>query len=296
MQVWNSPRYNADMKKLTPIITLLTDFGEIDSYVGAMKGVILNIIPDATLIDISHNVAPQNIRQAANIIANVYQYYPTHTVHLVVVDPGVGSERKPIAMRTPAGIFIAPDNGVLTYVSEGVDNWKAVALDNTEYWLPGASHTFHGRDIFSPAAAHLANGIPLENMGSPQDKIKTIVRAPLKISENTIQGEVVRIDHFGNVITNIQPITWIGTHSLELNLSRIEHNRKPLQFSANQVHISFSWHTIKTIHQNYSQVEVGQAVAIIGSYGELEISVNHGSAADKLGIREGDPIILKITH
>ncbi len=148
------------------IITLTTDFGLSDGYVGAMKGVILGIAPAAHLVDLSHEIAPQDVRQAAHVLADAVPYFPAGTVHLAVVDPGVGSARRPLLITTPRAAFVGPDNGLFTFIL-GTAKTQAWALDQPGYWLPEISRTFHGRDIFAPVAAHLACGVPPEMLGSP---------------------------------------------------------------------------------------------------------------------------------
>lgn len=278
-----------------PIITLLTDFGENDSYVGAMKGVLLSIAPDARLVDISHQVNPQDVQQAAGILSAVYKYFPPRTVHLIVVDPGVGTDRRPIAVQTALGSFVAPDNGVLTHILRTVDRWQAVALENPDYWLADPSLTFHGRDIFSPVAAHLASGVPLKKLGPALDDPITIKVPPLTRIQGGIKGEVVRIDHFGNVMTNIEALSWLDASTIEFappddRLALDE----PLRFEASRARITFSWRTLDGIKRTYGEVNAGDTLALVGSSGELEISVNQGNAADKLAIQTGDPVTLLI--
>ena len=280
-----------------PIITLLTDFGENDSYVGAMKGVLLSIAPTAQLVDISHQVNPQDVQQAAGILSAVYKYFPPRTVHLIVVDPGVGTDRRPIAVQTERGSFVAPDNGVLTHILRSADKWKAVALENPDYWLADPSQTFHGRDIFSPVAAHLASGVPLKKLGSALDDPVTIKIPPLTHIQGGIKGEVVRIDHFGNVMTNIETLAWLDDTTLEFappddRLALDE----PLRFEARRARITFGWRTLDGIKRTYSEVTPGDTLALIGSSGELEISVNQGNAADKLAIQTGDPVTLLLNR
>jgi S-adenosylmethionine hydrolase len=276
-----------------PLITLLTDFGEHDSYVGTMKGVMLNIAPDATLVDITHQIRPQDIQLAALTLLNVYRYFPDHAVHLVVVDPGVGSKRRAIAMETPHGRFVAPDNGVLTHVQMEEPSSTTVELNNPEYWLPDPSHTFHGRDIFSPAAAHLACGVPLTKLGSKIDNPIVLTLPPLEITPSVIRGEVTRIDRFGNVVTNISQLRWIGDDTLELHpLNPAQKTDPPLRIDAATARVTFGWHSLVGLHQMYHGVPIGQPLALVGSNGELEIAVNQGSASDKLAISTGEQVSL----
>ena len=285
-------RYNASMANPPPIITLLTDFGDADAYVGVMKGVILGIAPTAHLVDLSHQIAPQDIRQAALILSNTYPYFPAHTVHMVVVDPGVGTKRRPIAVQTPGGRFVAPDNGVLTYVLERELEWKAVELTAEDYRLPEPSRTFHGRDIFSPAAAYLAAGMLLEQLGPAITDPVHLLLPRLAATMNSVQGEVVRIDHFGNVITNILPLRWFDDRTLAFDPKPGE--GFPASFRADQVRITVGWHTLHGIHATYHTLLTGQAGAIVGSDSELEIAINQGNAAESLGIKVGAPVILRI--
>jgi len=280
----------------TPIITLLTDFGNRDGYVAAMKGVLLTITPHARLIDITHQIEPQNIEQAAAILAQVFPYYPPHTVHMVVVDPGVGSERDPIAIQTAQGTFVAPDNGVLTYAWIADAAPKAIKLDQREYWLPNTSNTFHGRDIFSPTAAHLAGGTAIEKLGSPLGVITLLDVPRLVISERTIRGQVARIDHFGNVLTNIKQLSWLNDQTLSLTPAFPGVADAPVQINAPTVHVTCGWHTLEGIHKTYSRVSHGQRLALVGSDGELEIAVNQGNAAETMAIKVGDPVTIQLAH
>ncbi|HEC24232.1 MAG TPA: hypothetical protein ENI95_15085 [Chloroflexi bacterium] len=283
------------MAKPHPIITLLTDFGERDGYVGAMRGVMLSITPEARLVDISHEVAPQDIRQAALILSSVYTYFPSHTVHLVVVDPGVGGKRHPIAVETPRGRFVAPDNGVLTYVWLAEPESRAVTLDKPEYWLPSPSYTFHGRDIFSPVAAHLAGGATLDDVGSPLEDPVMLSFPPLSITPEVIRGEVIQIDRFGNVLTNIMHLKWLDEEWLELQpIMASTDLEQPVRINARRARVTSGWHNFQGIHQTYSQVEVGQTIALVGSNGELELAINQGNANKVLGIDVGDTVTIHL--
>jgi len=278
------------MSTRRPVITLLTDFGERDDYVGAMKGVILSIAPDAQLVDISHQVEPQNIQQAATILDSVFRYYPANTVHVVVVDPGVGSERRPVALRTAQGMFVAPDNGVLTYIYAKESMPSAVALENTDYWLPSPSTTFHGRDIFSPAAAHLAMGVAFEKMGPRLDHLVMLPLPPLTVTPLLIRGEVIQIDHFGNALTNITPLHWLDSDTVEF----APPGQSPMKFEAARTSITCGWHSVSGLHANYSGVPAGQPVALIGSREELEIAVKQGNASQVFAIKVGSPVTLQL--
>ena len=272
-----------------PVITLLTDFGEHDDYVGAMKGVILGIAPDAQLVDISHQVEPQNILQAASILNNVHRYYPAGTIHMVVVDPGVGSARRPVALQTDSATFVAPDNGVLTHVYASAAAPNVVALENTEYWLPNPSMTFHGRDIFSPVAAHLAMGVQLAALGPRLDQLVMLTLPSLAVAASSIRGEVVRIDHFGNVITNIMPLRWLDPQTVEFAPT----GKPAVTIQAARSKTSCGWHTVSGLQTTYTGVPDGQAVAVIGSSQELEIAINQGNASQAFDIKVGSPVTLQ---
>src|SRR5512140_671781 len=191
-----------------PIITLMTDFGIKDGNVGVMKGVIWNICPDAHIADLSHMVGPQNIREAALILARSAPYFPKDSVHVVVVDPGVGTARRPMAARLGDQYYVAPDNGIITMLLDRATAEKQptefVQLEDPKYRLPVVSHVFHGRDIFAPAAAHLATGVALKSFGrSFSDPVRIDLSKPVR-SEHGLRGEVIHIDHFGNLASNIR--------------------------------------------------------------------------------------------
>jgi S-adenosyl-L-methionine hydrolase (adenosine-forming) len=261
-----------DLTPLSPsgIITLTTDFGTTDLYVGVMKGVILNIHPTAQIVDITHAVPPQDIYAAAFLLETAYRYFPAGTAHVVVVDPGVGSSRRAIICQADTAYFVCPDNGVLSHLLTHQVSYHAVVVENEDYCLPQISNTFHGRDIFSPVAAHLSRGVALENFGQAIDDI---VRFPIqtpKITEHEIVGHVVWSDRFGNLITNIshEILESFDTQSrFVIKAGRVEINR---------------------LNRSYAESEVGEFLAIIGSFGRLEISVNRGDAARSLGLKRGD--------
>ena len=277
-----------------PLVTLTTDFGTADGYVGTMKGVILSIAPDAQLVDISHEIAPQNVRQAAYVLYTAYPFFPPHTVHLVVVDPGVGSARRPIALRTPAGYFVGPDNGVFSYVMAREPVEALVELRDPRYRLPQVSHTFHGRDVFAPAAAHLAAGVPITALGPPVLDPVTFPPPCLEITPEGITGEVLHADRFGNVITSIGRLVWS-----EDDLSFEPAFRKAggggwARFKAGEAAIVVAGREIAGVHHTYAEVAPGDVLALVGSEGHLEIAVREGSAARRLGLRSGDRVVLRL--
>ncbi len=263
----NSPR----------IITLTTDFGTCDAYVGVMKGVILGINPNVQIVDITHAVPPQDLHEAAFLIHSAYRYFPEGTIHTVVVDPGVGSDRRAIVCQTGRASFVCPDNGILSYLLQEIENGgeqptRVVEIQNKDYFLPEVSQTFHGRDIFAPVAAHLSLGVSLADFGPSTE---TLVRFPiptLHLSDDTLTGEIIKIDGFGNAITNIPE------NALATRVSTYE--------------IRIGQTSLTRINRDYAESEGGQLLAIIGSFGMLEIAVNGGSAAERLGLKRGDCVII----
>jgi S-adenosylmethionine hydrolase len=260
------------------IITLLTDFGTHDAYVGIMKGVILKVHPAATIIDITHRIAPQDLVQAAYTVAYTYKYFPENSIHIIVVDPGVGSDRRIIAMRKKGQIFLAPDNGVLTPVLEENGEEQICLVTNTRYFLKPVSQTFHGRDIFAPVGAQLAKGLPINELGKPIDRADLVRLNNLKphiTANGVVTGVVVSIDHFGNMISNID---W----------NFIRHHFPAATESSLRFYIGDQ--IIAGLSASYDSIEPGSPLAIIGSRGYFEIAVNSGSARQYFGTRRGDPV------
>lgn len=261
------------------VITLTTDFGLVDSYVGAMKGVILTIAPEARLIDITHQISPQNIHQAAYVVQTFYRFFPAGTIHLVIVDPGVGSARRAIALGTPAGVFVAPDNGVLTYAwRDAIERWGAGScavyeLAESRFWLSSVSHTFHGRDIFAPVVAHLAAGAPLDALGP---RLPGITEAELEQPgagrNGGLVGRVIHVDHFGNCITNITP--------QHLEAAGLD----------GHIVVRIIDQRIAGLQRTFMDVPLGALTALIGSSNRLELAVRNGSAAQTLGVGIGDTV------
>jgi S-adenosylmethionine hydrolase len=277
-----------------PFVTLTTDFGTADGYVGTMKGVILDIVPNARLVDISHEIAPQNLRQAAYVLYTAYPFFPSRTVHLVVVDPGVGSARRPIALRTPAGSFVAPDNGALSYVMAREPVEALVELADPSYRLPQVSHTFHGRDVFAPAAAHLAAGVPITSLGPPVTDPVTFPLPRLEATPDGIVGEALHVDRFGNVITSIGQLLWSGD---ELSLAPAfpdPTGGESVRFKAGQAVVVVAGREIAGVHRTYAEVVPGETLALVGSEGHLEIAVREGNAGQRLGVRPGDALVLRL--
>jgi S-adenosylmethionine hydrolase len=274
-------------------IALLTDFGTRDTYVGIMKAVIQRIAPQANCIDLTHDIRPQNVRQAAFTLLQTYRYFPPATVFLCVVDPGVGSNRKPIAVSAGGYHFVAPDNGLLTYVLDDLGGPHIVSLSNPAYQLPQVSNTFHGRDIFAPAAAHLVTGVSLTEFGPPVDRLVRQMSPSLKTEPGRITGQVLYTDHFGNIITSIGQLRWVDEHTLELN-PRLGKNASRLRFPANAVEIQFKDQHLTGVHHRYSEVPPTSLVALVDSNGYLEIARNQGSAAAGVAIYGNEPVSITL--
>ena len=282
---------------MATIAAILTDFGTEDSYVATMKAVMLAIAPDLQIVDITHAIQPQNIREGAFALMNSYRYFPEGTVFCVVVDPGVGSARKPIAVRCAGYHFVAPDNGLLSYSMDKLAAaYQAVSLDNPAYHLPKASHTFHGRDIFAPAAARLARDPAcLMDMGQKLERILSLPKPQLSYTRHGVIGEVMRIDHFGNIITSIGLLRQMDDD--ELSLVALWHAGSPtLRLSAASAIVRIHSHSIHGISRAYHEAPLGAALALIDSNGFLEIGANQGNAADLLDAAQGDKVMLRLTR
>lgn len=272
---------------MSSVITLTTDFGLNDAYVSAMKGVILGINPEAKLVDICHTIKPQNILQAAFVLSTAYEYFPEGTIHLVVVDPGVGTDRKAIILKTPQAYFIAPDNGVLSYVIRDLNNksavnnvlqkqvefssgLEAVVITRSEFWRSPVSSTFHGRDIFAPVTAHLSLGLPFSEFGEKITSLTVLpYPRPYKKPDGSLVGHIIHIDNFGNLITDI----------------------KSSDLSELIVAINIANRFINGLSKTYS--EGNSLIALIGSSGYLEISIYGDNASDYLHAHIGDEVTVK---
>jgi len=266
---------------LMAVITLLTDFGLQDEYVGVLKGVIYSINPKAVIVDLNHNIEARNITQASHLLKAAMPFFPENSIHLAIVDPGVGSDRAILVSRQDGKYTIAPDNGLLGPLWEKYIPEKVVKLNNQRYFRHPVSRTFHGRDIFAPAAAHLSLGVKMDEFGpvvKPDQAVDLRHAKPTWHSAHSISGEVVWIDHFGNLITNIE---------LE-DLVRLGADRAPegIQVVSGSVCIS-------GISESYSQASSGQVLAIIGSRNCLEIAVNQASAASILGLVSGSVVSVR---
>ena len=271
------------------IITLTTDFGTQDWFVGTMKGVVLGIAPRAAIVDITHEIPAGDIRAGAFALAAGYRFFPKGTVHVAVVDPGVGGARKAIAVQTADYLFVGPDNGVLSCALAKEKIKSVHRLENTKYFLQPVSHTFHGRDIFAPVAAHLSWGAPIHKLGPAQKDFIRLSRPQPRVRQNRIEGEVVFIDRFGNAITNIEN-TCLNPKT------EVVPGRRPALRSNSVSGLNASGEVFAgrrrlcRVKAFYQSVPTGQAVAVPGSSGFLEIAVNGGSAAKRFGLKIGDRI------
>jgi hypothetical protein len=246
-------------------ITLLTDFGLQDPYVGITKGVILSVNPDVTIIDITHEVEPQSVREGAFLVEAYYRYFPVESIHVAIVDPTVGSERRPIILRKGGHLFVGPDNGIFTLIMDDVP--KVYAIENPDLMLKKVSSTFHGRDIFAPVAAHLAKGLPPSFFGRPvADPVRLGDMLP-RIEGNSLEGEVVRVDRFGNAITNIK-VDFLKTFL----------NGRPFNIYIGDMKFT-------TINKSYYESDF---TCLVGSSGYTEFGYFKGSFTAAKNIKKGD--------
>jgi hypothetical protein len=259
-----------------PIVTLTTDFGLKGPYVAEMKAVILGISPKVTIVDITHQIEKFNVTLAAYVLASASPYFPDGTVHVAVVDPGVGTKRQPIIVQTKKGCLVGPDNGVLALAAKNIGGAMHIhGITNRELMLPKVSSTFHGRDIFAPVAAHLANGRSPTEFGPEIQQMMSQEFARIVKRKDALEGQVIHIDDFGNIITNFT--------EKELETTKTEGKLN--------VKVGNTELTVK-LCKAYGNVEKQQPLAIIGSHNFLEISVNQGSAANVLNMRVGDKVLI----
>ncbi len=258
------------------IITLMSDFGTEEHYVACMKGVILTINPKATIVDITHDIAPHGIVQAAFVLRQIWPWFPPGTVHVVVVDPGVGTSRKILAGRYTDRVVVAPDNGVISLVHRDGQYQELRVVENRKYFGGPLSCTFHGRDVMAPVASHITAGVRLSDLGPLTDHLQFLGLPAPRRDAVSLTGEVLYIDHFGNLITNISVA---DVNSLAGRRGRLN--------------VSLGERPIGILHMTYGDVEAGSPVALIGSTQMLEIAVNRGHAAEVFGAKVGDPVIVR---
>lgn len=257
------------------VITLLTDFGTADAYVGAMKGAILSVCPQAQCLDITHEIPPQDVLVGALTMLQYVPYYPSEAVHLAVVDPGVGTRRLPMIVQTGRGYLVGPDNGLLSlaFTREGLV--RAVNIENEKLIGKEVSPTFHGRDVFGPAAAHLFSGVALEEFGGPIDDPVSLELPPPVLQGGVLETEIIHIDHFGNAITGLSRECFNG----------FSNGNPPVIEVADRV--------IDRICTTYGNCSPGETLALFGSFDYLEIAVANGGAARRLGLKPGDTVRLR---
>jgi S-adenosylmethionine hydrolase len=256
-----------------PIITLTTDFGIKDGFVGSMKGIIWGICPEAQIADISHEISPQNVLEGAFALWRAYAFFPVATIHVAVVDPGVGTSRRPIAVRLGGQTIVGPDNGLFTPMYEDAEKngWPVAIfhLTNDKYYLPEVSRTFHGRDVFAPVAAHLANGVPLEDLGPViADPVLLSMPKPEKTADGW-RAHVTVVDVFGNCTTDLPADAVAGSKDVTFH---------------------FRGHTMRGLVESYGHKNPGELVALVDSENFIEIAIVNGSAAQNTGIRVGDSV------
>ena len=260
-----------------PLITLTTDFGTSDHFAGTMKGVILGIAPRATIVDITHEILPYDVNEAAFVIAQAWEYFPKRTIHAVVVDPGVGTARRPLLCEAGGQFFIAPDNGVLSMIYDAAPH-KVRVISNASLMRKQVSRTFHGRDVFAPAAANLARGVSASKFGKVvNDYVRSFSLKPQQIGRHTWTGVVLKVDRFGNLITNlhIDHFAGVKTRPFELRVG------------------------VERIHRlalTYAETAIGDVFAIVGSSGYIEVAANQASASQIVGCGAGVPVELEISQ
>ena len=259
------------------LIVLLTDFGFKDSYVGVMKGVIRGISRDADVIDLSHNIMPQDVAEAAFVLSASYRYFPEGSIFASVVDPGVGTDRAVLCMKADRRLFLAPDNGLLNVIAERVEGAELRKVTADEYFLKDRSVTFHGRDIFAPVAAHLAEGLEPAKLGPVVTSFRKLrLPHPVRTADGSLRGQIVYIDQFGNLITNIGEATLARSFSVP----------------PEKVVVHAGGREIRGLATTYEDREEGELLALIGSSGYLEIAVSRGSAARLVECEKGESVVL----
>jgi hypothetical protein len=259
---------------MSRIVTLLTDFGTRDHYVAAVKGVLLSINPALVLVDITHEVGPHNIREGAFVLASAFNYFPEHTIHLAVVDPGVGGKRCGLAAATERHVFVGPDNGLFDWAFAVEPARRIVTLENVDYRLPQPNTTFHGRDIFAPAAAYLSLGLPLEKLGPPLHYHMRFPRRLILQEQEKLTGEIIYIDRFGNLISNVEVPYSEGRSRLE------------------DLHVYLGSKQVLTGPTTYEQAPPLSPFVLVGSSNLLEVSVREGSAHEITGCTVGTPLLV----
>ena len=258
-------------------ITLLSDFGQADHYVACMKGVLLQRAPTAQLVDITHAIQPQDVVHGAFVLRQSFEYFPSGTIHIAVVDPGVGTRRRILAARYAGQTVLAPDNGMLTFIHRDFILEELRVVENSRLYQNEVSNTFHGRDVFAPVAGHLWQGMLLEKVGPVARELELLnLEKPKSIDRGGLEGQVLYVDHFGNVISNI-------------SAADLQNVRSPLE----RLNVQVDPLRVGQLHTTYADVKPGQVVAVIGSTGMLEIAVNQGNAASHLRAAPGTIVVVR---
>ena len=252
------------------LVTLLSDFGTQDGFVASMKGVILDIAPDAGVVDVAHDIAPGDVEAGAWVLGQYWKLFPPGTVHVAVIDPGVGSDRLAIAAQLEGRYIVTPDNGLITHALSAVQSYRCVQITEPRFMRSSVAPTFHGRDVFAPVAAHLERGVRLEELGPPLQRPTTASIEPPTRGDGELRGRIAHVDRFGNLISDI-PESWVDDGW------RFEVAGKDAGF----------------LRGSYSDVGKGEVAAVIGSMGTVEIAVRESSAAKKLGATRGDHIVAR---
>ena len=284
------------------VITLLTDFGNQDAYVGIMKGVIAGINPVANIVDICHSVPPQDIFSGAYLLYTSYKYFPRKTIHVAVVDPGVGSRRDIVCVETKDYFFLAPDNGLLSFIIQDEKPKSIFRITNSKYFLPSPSNTFHGRDVFAPVAAQLSLGVKPQKLGIKINQLEQLdIPRPVPKKKGQVEGQIIHIDRFGNLITNITKeylVKGVGGQKPEVR------SKKPGAFEKiSKEKILLKYDTMETtigkkkivgLSKSYTDAKPGKPLVLIGSAGFLEVSINQGNAQKYFKADKGSKIIIEI--
>ena len=264
-----------DQRPSPPIVTLLSDFGGKDGFVGILKGVVLGICPQARLVDLSHEITPQGVIEGALVLAAAVDHFPAGTVHLAVVDPGVGTARRPLLIETDTFSLVGPDNGLLSLAAERSTVRRVVHLDRPEWFAKAVSATFQGRDVFAPIAARRASGIPAEKLGETIAEFARLELPQARRVDDGLEGQIIYVDRFGNLICNVQP------QDVET-------------FREKALSISIGGVQLFEVSPSYASVREGRPVAVWNSWGRLEVAIRNGSAARQLRVRDGDRVQVKL--
>jgi len=266
---------NSSMVKPSGIVALLTDYGQQDPYAGILKGALLSVNPSARIVDLTHEIPPQDIAEGSRVLSAARPYFPAGTIFVAVVDPGVGTDRAVLGVETDRHYFLAPDNGLLSFLDRGGKIRRIVRVTESRYFLKPVSRTFHGRDIFAPVAGQLSKGLDLGRLGPGIGRMTTSeASAPRVSATGAVDGEVVSIDRFGNVITNIPGDLLRDSRDIRITVGR---------------------RTVRALSGSYADAKKGELLALVGSTGHLEISVNQGSARSAAKIQRGDRVLVTRT-